>query len=181
MGKVRGQEAASVIEIQYIVHTQRQRCSIWAGFWVTGVFWRPGWMYSLQTNSPSGLVILICRSKDWQKIRHLTRKVCREYSTAVVHDWGNKHCYAICIAVRQCQKPGQLICLFDCTVTKQSVFQLDQQFVVLFQVCSSFNKTYDSECHLYRQRCLCQRGLPGCTDPKNKDMQLEYLRECRGK
>ncbi|XP_055346429.1 SPARC-like [Paramacrobiotus metropolitanus] len=47
------------------------------------------------------------------------------------------------------------------------------------KVCSSFNQTFDSECHLYKQRCLCQRGLPGCDDPKNKDMQLEYLNECR--
>ncbi|OQV24785.1 SPARC protein [Hypsibius exemplaris] len=48
-----------------------------------------------------------------------------------------------------------------------------------FKVCSSFNETFDSECHMYQQRCLCQRELAGCSNPKNKDMQLEYLRECR--
>ncbi|CDW56737.1 Kazal 2 and SPARC Ca bdg and FOLN domain containi ng protein [Trichuris trichiura] len=51
----------------------------------------------------------------------------------------------------------------------------------LDRVCSNINVTYNSICHLYRERCRCRRDMPSCTNPKHKHLHLQYLGECKGK
>jgi len=47
------------------------------------------------------------------------------------------------------------------------------------KVCSNHNETYDSICHLYRERCLCRRDDLLCNTPRNKHLHLEYLGSCK--
>lgn len=45
-------------------------------------------------------------------------------------------------------------------------------------VCSTKNVTYISECHLDRDHCLCDNGLPGCPGQMNK-VRLDYFSACK--
>uniref|UniRef100_A0A915KLH1 SPARC n=1 Tax=Romanomermis culicivorax TaxID=13658 RepID=A0A915KLH1_ROMCU len=47
------------------------------------------------------------------------------------------------------------------------------------KVCSNRNQTFDSICHLYRERCLCKRNDPMCTDFSFENLHLEYLGACK--
>jgi len=47
------------------------------------------------------------------------------------------------------------------------------------KVCSNHNYTFESICHLYRERCLCKRDDVACMDQKNKHLHLEYLGTCK--
>jgi len=47
------------------------------------------------------------------------------------------------------------------------------------KVCSSHNETFPSLCHLYRERCMCKRGMAGCEDKAHAKTHLEYLGQCK--
>lgn len=47
------------------------------------------------------------------------------------------------------------------------------------RVCSSQNHTFDSICHLYRERCLCKKTDVMCTDSNFINLHLEYLGACK--
>jgi hypothetical protein len=48
------------------------------------------------------------------------------------------------------------------------------------QVCSNHNETFNTDCDLYRSRCLCEDGDDRCTEPgKAKHVHIEYYGECR--
>jgi len=47
------------------------------------------------------------------------------------------------------------------------------------RVCSNHNTTWQSDCHLFRHRCLCLEGLSSdCTD-EHKHMHIDYYGECQ--
>ena len=54
-------------------------------------------------------------------------------------------------------------------------------FGSITQACSTQNVTFESECELYRQKCLCHVNRPGCKDPSYRDANLDYYGECQGK
>lgn len=47
------------------------------------------------------------------------------------------------------------------------------------KVCSNQNETFDSICHLYRERCLCRNKDDGCEKKKHHKVHLEYLGQCK--
>jgi hypothetical protein len=47
------------------------------------------------------------------------------------------------------------------------------------KVCSSQNETFPSLCDMYRERCLCKRGMPGCMNDRHAKAHLEYLGACK--
>lgn len=46
-------------------------------------------------------------------------------------------------------------------------------------VCSNQNETYESDCQLYKNRCLCEDNSPLCDDTQHKHLHIEYYGECR--
>ncbi|KAI1296930.1 Sparc [Halotydeus destructor] len=47
------------------------------------------------------------------------------------------------------------------------------------RVCSNFNTTWQSDCHLHRHRCLCNEGLStDCVD-EHKHMHIDYYGVCQ--
>jgi len=47
------------------------------------------------------------------------------------------------------------------------------------RVCSNYNETWNSDCELYRSRCLCDENSVECTNHLNKHLHIEYYGECR--
>lgn len=46
------------------------------------------------------------------------------------------------------------------------------------KVCSNFNDTWQSDCHLHRHRCLCEEGLSEHCIEDHKHMHIDYFGEC---
>ncbi|OWF52645.1 SPARC-like [Mizuhopecten yessoensis] len=47
------------------------------------------------------------------------------------------------------------------------------------KVCGSKNTTFDSECHLDREACLCKAKSPECSNPAFKKLKLIYFGACQ--
>ncbi|XP_035221665.1 SPARC-like [Stegodyphus dumicola] len=47
------------------------------------------------------------------------------------------------------------------------------------KVCSNHNETWDSDCELYRMRCLCTEGLEGCKLNKYNHVHIDYYGPCK--
>lgn len=47
------------------------------------------------------------------------------------------------------------------------------------QICSNQNETWNSDCELYRMRCLCKAGAEGCVDSKYDHAHVEYFGTCK--
>jgi len=47
------------------------------------------------------------------------------------------------------------------------------------EVCSTGNVTYNSECELDRDHCLCKQSQPGCSDTNAKKIRLDYYSACK--
>ncbi|KAK2725349.1 SPARC-like [Artemia franciscana] len=47
------------------------------------------------------------------------------------------------------------------------------------KVCTNHNETFNSDCELYRMRCLCTTGSQECLGPKYSHAHIEYYGECR--
>ena len=47
------------------------------------------------------------------------------------------------------------------------------------KVCSSFNTTYESDCHFLRQKCWCKTNDIKCVNAKITEAKLDYYGECR--
>lgn len=47
------------------------------------------------------------------------------------------------------------------------------------KVCSVQNETFDSECHLDRQKCLCTNGDQECQHSSPKKLRLDYYGACK--
>ncbi|KAG5893831.1 hypothetical protein JTB14_018333 [Gonioctena quinquepunctata] len=78
-----------------------------------------------------------------------------------------------CGAGRVCQvdEEGepQCICIPTCPVETES----------RRKVCSNYNETWSSDCSIYQQRCLCDKGDPQCKGTQYKHVHIEYYGECR--
>ncbi|XP_076458985.1 SPARC-like isoform X2 [Babylonia areolata] len=48
-----------------------------------------------------------------------------------------------------------------------------------YEVCSKRNITYESECALDRDHCLCRRQLEGCSNPNFTKIRLDYFGPCQ--
>lgn len=46
-------------------------------------------------------------------------------------------------------------------------------------VCSTKNVTYQSECHLDRDHCLCKSRQEGCSDVSQDKVRLDYFHACK--
>ncbi|GIY15588.1 secreted protein acidic and rich in cysteine [Caerostris extrusa] len=47
------------------------------------------------------------------------------------------------------------------------------------KVCSNHNETWNSDCELYRMRCLCTEGLDECKQHKYKHVHIDYYGPCK--
>jgi len=47
------------------------------------------------------------------------------------------------------------------------------------KVCSTKNVTFDSECELHRQKCLCHHKSEGCVDRSYRKAHLDYFGPCK--
>nr|XP_023029545.1 SPARC [Leptinotarsa decemlineata] len=78
-----------------------------------------------------------------------------------------------CGAGRVCQVDSegepQCICIPSCPVETES----------RRKVCSNYNETWTSDCAIYQQRCLCDKGDPQCKGAQYKHVHIEYYGECR--
>lgn len=46
------------------------------------------------------------------------------------------------------------------------------------KVCSTTNTTFESECELHRQKCLCQKHQEGCKNREYRLAQMDYFGPC---
>lgn len=78
-----------------------------------------------------------------------------------------------CGAGRICQVDElgepQCICIPECPVETEP----------RRKVCSNHNETWSSDCAVYQQRCLCNKGDPQCKGDDYKHVHIEYYGECR--
>lgn len=63
----------------------------------------------------------------------------------------------------------QCVCIPTCPVETES----------RRKVCSNHNETWTSDCAVYQQRCLCDRGDEKCKGEQYKHVHIEYYGECR--
>lgn len=47
------------------------------------------------------------------------------------------------------------------------------------KVCTNRNVTWDSDCEVHRQRCLCDTKDPTCLDKNHKHIHIDYYGECK--
>ncbi|KAL8618284.1 hypothetical protein ACOMHN_061129 [Nucella lapillus] len=83
-------------------------------------------------------------------------RTCRRGEVCTV----DKRKRARCVCIPQCREP-------------------DSSDDDRFQVCSKRNVTYQSECDLDRDHCLCRRKLEGCSTPKTGKIRLDYYGPCQ--
>ena len=50
---------------------------------------------------------------------------------------------------------------------------------MMAQICSNQNETWNSDCELYRMRCLCKAGSDACVDAKYDHAHVEYFGTCK--
>ncbi|CAG9854193.1 unnamed protein product [Phyllotreta striolata] len=78
-----------------------------------------------------------------------------------------------CGAGRICQVSDdgepECVCIPNCPVETES----------RRKVCSNYNETWSSDCAVYQQRCLCDKGDAECKGPQYKHVHIEYYGECR--
>jgi len=73
----------------------------------------------------------------------------------------------VCNIDRKTRKPV-CVCIQDCAAV------IDPRR----KVCSNFNQTWATDCHLYRHRCVCEDGLDENCLEEHKHMHIDYYGEC---
>jgi len=76
-----------------------------------------------------------------------------------------------CGAGRVCQLEGEeakCICIPDCP----------EETDIRRHVCTNKNETWSSDCSVYQQRCLCDNKEPGCLNPENVHLHIDYYGAC---
>jgi len=66
---------------------------------------------------------------------------------------------------------AECVCIPDC-----STYHTQDERA---KVCSNRNETYQAECDLDRDHCLCKKNKDGCSNPGVKKIQLEYYGACQ--
>lgn len=77
-----------------------------------------------------------------------------------------------CGAGKVCQAEGgkaECVCIPDCPKEKDT----------RRRVCTNRNETWDSDCEVHRQRCLCDTKAATCKDKAYNHIQIDYYGECR--
>lgn len=78
-----------------------------------------------------------------------------------------------CGAGKVCQAEeggkAECVCIPECPLEKDS----------RRRVCTSRNETWDSDCEVHRQRCLCETKSATCKDKEYNHIQINYFGECR--
>lgn len=77
-----------------------------------------------------------------------------------------------CGAGKICKSEGETaecICIPDCPQEKDP----------RRKVCTSKNETWDSDCEVHRQRCLCDTKSAACLNKEYHHIQIDYYGECR--
>lgn len=62
-----------------------------------------------------------------------------------------------------------------CNCIKDCPYETDSRRMV----CTNFNETWQSDCEVYRQRCLCLDNSDQCRGPQYHHVQIEYYGTCR--
>ncbi|XP_037954449.1 SPARC-like [Teleopsis dalmanni] len=76
-----------------------------------------------------------------------------------------------CGAGRVCQLNGivaKCVCIPECP----------EETDVRRHVCTGKNETWPSDCAVYQQRCLCDTHEPGCKNPDNVHLHIDYYGVC---
>lgn len=76
-----------------------------------------------------------------------------------------------CGAGRVCQLEvveAKCVCIPECP----------EEADVRRRVCTNKNETWSSDCSVYQQRCLCDTKAPGCLNPDNSHLHIDYYGEC---
>lgn len=66
-------------------------------------------------------------------------------------------------------REAKCICVKECAVNKDP----------RRKVCSNFNTTWESDCHLHQHRCRCVAGLEAKCTESQKHMHIDYFGECK--
>ncbi|KAL5283592.1 SPARC family protein [Megaselia abdita] len=78
-----------------------------------------------------------------------------------------------CGAGRVCSKTGpktaECICIPECPKESES----------RRNVCTNKNETWNSDCDVYRHRCLCDTKDPACKDKHHSHMHIDYYGPCK--
>lgn len=77
-----------------------------------------------------------------------------------------------CGAGRVCQAVGEsasCVCIPDCP----------EQSDPRRKVCTNRNETWNSDCHVHRERCLCDTDDDRCKSAELKHIQINYYGDCR--
>lgn len=77
-----------------------------------------------------------------------------------------------CGAGRVCQAEGETascVCIPDCP----------DQSDPRRKVCTNRNETWNSDCHVYRERCLCDTDDDRCKSAELKHIHINYYGECK--
>eukprot|EP00918_Siedleckia_nematoides_P001496 GHVU01003558.1.p1 GENE.GHVU01003558.1~~GHVU01003558.1.p1 ORF type:complete len:258 (-),score=37.00 GHVU01003558.1:397-1170(-) len=124
-------------------------------------------MKALLTVLLLGLIVTVSLAKSVEDVENEVKDV-GGYEKVMKDPCEKKHCgpghecdideddNPICICRRKCPK------------------ELEERAMV----CSSHNDTFDSECELHRQHCLCHKNDPDCLNPKFKHAHLDYFGKC---
>jgi len=73
----------------------------------------------------------------------------------------------LCGPGRVCEE-GKCVCIKECTAA------VDRRR----WVCSNRNTTFQSDCQLHRERCLCEHNRPECRMEDNRHLHIQYYGEC---
>ncbi|XP_067127350.1 SPARC isoform X2 [Centruroides vittatus] len=62
-----------------------------------------------------------------------------------------------------------------CVCVKKCMKEKDERR----KVCSNHNETWNSDCELYRMRCICAKNDEECTNKKYKHVHVDYYGSCK--
>jgi len=108
-------------------------------------------------------------SQQDQEIDDLIEMLREDDETNLVGDEVEDVCADVhCGPGRTCEE-GNCVCVKACVPERDP-----RRFV-----CSNLNRTHDSDCSVYRARCLCEEGSPECQTELHRHMHIEYYGSCR--
>lgn len=85
-----------------------------------------------------------------------------------VHPCSEKHCAVGYECDLDENGDAVCICLRDCPYVESDT-----------PICTTANETFDSECALYREQCLCRHQESGCQEPEVLNTLMDYYGKCK--
>jgi len=84
-----------------------------------------------------------------------------------------------CTHVR-CGPGRECVVQKDLTATCECVRECQPEIDLRRKVCSNYNETWDSDCHLYQMSCYCEDNKKECKDPeKYGHLHIDYYGVCK--